>query len=236
MSNLLKVELYKLRRFYPGYFAILVILVTGYVYGDNRILKAVFDAADTTDVAFRYTVHDTSFVFLIATVMALFIGKDFAGRTIGSEVKLGWSRLQIMLSRMIAACIFAVMFHAAYIISAVAGFSASLGFDTSVFSAGNFLWLITVWLQLSAVMSGVVLISFIAGKMSEAVTLTVLYSFVCCNVLRNFLRDGIFIRSCFYFVDNNNMENLAFAAVSAGVTMAVFLTLGALAFHRAEIK
>lgn len=237
MFNLLKVELYKLKKFQFWYLAVLLMFMVGYIYGDNRIGNKVFYVTDTTDVAFSYTVGDTSFVFLIAIVAALFIGKDFSNRTICNEIKLGYSRFQILISRMLVVCVFAVLFHASFVISTVLGFSVVRGFDASVLSVGNALRLLTALVQLIAVLSGVVLISFIAKKMSEAIVISATYAFICCNILRNFYwQNRIFRLTCFYFVDDNSTENLVNAIISAVVTMVIFLTIAAVSFNKADIK
>lgn len=236
MTNLLKVEFYKLKRFWIGYIVMLFMFGVGYVYGDNRIGNRVFRMADNTTKEFSATVSDTSFVFLIAITAALFIGRDFSNRTIGNEIKLGYSRPHILLSRMLAAGAFSILLHVIYIVSALIGFSVVRGFDTSLFSLENFLWLLTVLLQLSAIIGGVVLIAFLVKKVSEAIALSALYAAVCCNILRNFFSTKIFTLSCFCFARDSDLRTLAAAAVSAGVTLLVFLSIAVFAFRKAEIK
>lgn len=236
MTNLLRVEFYKLKRFWIGYIVMLFMFGVGYIYGDNRIGNRVFVMTDHTTEAFSATVSDTSFVFLIAIAAALFIGRDFSNRTIGNEIKLGYSRTHILLSRMLGAGAFSILLHVIYIVAALIGFSVVRGFDTSLFSLENFLWLLTVLLQLAAIISGVVLISFLVKKMSEAIALSALYAAVCCNVLRNFFSTGIFTLSCFCFARDSDLRTLAATAVSAGITLLVFLSIAVFAFRKAEIK
>lgn len=236
MFNLLKVEFYKLKKFQIGYIAVLFMAVMGYLFGDNRMGGKVFEMTDNTAIAFSYVVSDTSFVFLIAIVTALFMGKDFSNRTICNEIKLGHSRFYILFSRTVMVCIFAVLLHVIYIVSTIFGFSVVRGFDTSLFRTENALWLLTVLIQLVAITSGVVLISFTAKKVSEAIVLSALYSLICCNILRNFVSAKIYTMSCFYFVRNSNSENLVYAMTSALVTMIVFLGAAAITFNKAEVK
>lgn len=232
MFNLLKVEFYKLKKFMFGYIALLFMLVIGLTYGGYKLSE--FEV-DTTTI-FAYVINDTSFVFVMALVAALFIGKDFSGHTICNEIKLGYRRFHILLSRMIMVCTFAALLHTIYIISSVLGFVVVQGFDASVFCIANALWLLAVLIQLAAVISGVVLISFLAKKVSEAITLSVMYAFIGCNILRNFTSARIFTLSCFCFVLDNNTENLVFAAISALVTMVIFLAIAVFAFNKADIK
>lgn len=237
MYNLLKVELYKLKKFIFGYVAVFLIFVAGYIFGDNRIGNRVFEMTDNTDLVFSYVISDTSFVFFISIIMAVFIGKDFSNRTICHEIKLGYSRFQILLSRMVVVCAFATLLHVIYVLSAVFGFSVVRGFDISVLSIRNALWFLIVLIQLVAVISGVVLLSFWAKRLSEAIVLSTIYSFVCCNVLRNYLMSSkIFTLSCFCFVQSRTTENLVYATISALVTMFIFLTIAIFSFNKAEVK
>lgn len=236
MYNLLKVELYKLKKFNFGYVAMIFIFVVGYIFGDNRIGNRVFEMTDNTDLVFSCVISDTSFVFFISIIMALFIGKDFSNRTICHEIKLGYSRFQILLSRLFVVCAFAMLLHVIYVLSAVFGFSVVRGFDTSVLSIRNALWLLIVLIQLVAVISGVVLLSFLAKRLSEAIVLSTMYSFICCNILRNFMSSKIFTLSCFCFVQSSTTENLVYATISALVTMFIFLTIAIFSFNKAEVK
>lgn len=235
MINLLKVELYKLKKFKLGYITVIFMLIVGYMYGD-KIGNKFFDTNENTAAVFSHTVCDTSFVFIIALVAALFIGRGFSNRTICNEIKLGYSRFHVLLSKMTAACILAALLHTTYIISTVLGFSIVRGFDASVLSPGNALCLLTVLIQLTAIISGVILISFTTKKMSESIALSAMCAAICCNILRNYMSSKIFTLSCFYFVQDNNEENLVFSGISALVTMLVFLTIAAFAFRKAEIK
>lgn len=236
MFNLLKVECFKLKKFKLGIIAIFSMFVIGYIYGDGRIIKRAFDITDNAAIVFSSVVSDTSFVFLISIIAALFISMDFSNRTICNEIKLGYSRFHILLAKMIMVCIFSVLFHLTFIISTIFGFFVERGLDVSLFRMENVLWLLTVLIQLSAATSGVVLISFMAKRVSEAVALSALYTFIFCNILRNFVHTKIYTLSCFCFVQNNSSENMLFAAISAFITMIVFLAIAAITFNRAEIK
>ncbi|MCM1284328.1 MAG: ABC transporter permease [Roseburia sp.] len=235
MTNLLKVELYKLKNFKFGYIAMIFMFALGYLYGDSRLAALPFDiVADTAEV-FSGAVCDTSLVFIIAIVSALFMGKDFSNHTVCNEIKLGYSRFNVLISRTIVVCGFSVLLHMIYIAATIIGFSFARGFDDSFLCVENVFWLLTVIIQLSAVMCGVVLISFLTRKVSEAIAFSTLYAAICCNILRNFMDTKLFTMSCFCFIQDR-ADNLALAAVTALITMMVFLALAAAAFGKAEIK
>ncbi|MCM1050058.1 MAG: ABC transporter permease [Clostridiales bacterium] len=235
MTNLLKVELYKLKKFKFGYIAMIFMFALGYLYGDSRLAAIPFDIVDDTDTVFSSSVCDTSLIFIISIVSALFMGKDFSNHTICNEIKLGYSRFNVLISRTIVVCAFSVLLHIIYVASVIIGFSFARGFDDSFLCVENVFWLLTVIIQLAAVICGVVLISFLTRKVSETIAFSALYTVLCCNILRNYLDTKLFTMSCFCFIQDRT-ENLALATVIALITMMVFLTAAAVTFRKAEIK
>ena len=232
MFSLLKVEFYKLKKFPFGYIVLLLFLGIGIIGGGY---KFPYSFENTADV-FAANVCDTSLVFTISLAAAFFMGKDFSGRTIDNEIKLGYSRFKILISRMIAACIFAALIHTVWVAANVLSFAAVRGFDSSVLCAENAFWLITVLIQLSAVISGVILITFITRTVAGAIAISSMYVLICCNILRNYTDAKIFTMSPFCFVQNSDLKNLAFAAVGALVTMVVFLMITVFTFNKADVK
>lgn len=235
MHNLLKVELYKLKKFPLGYIAMLFMFVCGYLYGDNRLAQDAFEVTDNTSAIFSYTVCDTSMVFIISIVSALFLGKDFSNHTICNEIKLGYHRFHVLLSRAVVVCAFSGLLHMIYIAATILGFSVVRGFDASLLCIRNALWLLTVLIQLTAIISGVVFVSFLVKRVSEAIAISTLYVFICCNILRNFTDTRFFTLSCFCFVRSSS-ENFVFVAANAFLTMIIFLAIAMCTFKKAEIK
>ena len=232
MFNLLKVEFYKLKKFSFGYIVMLFFLVIGIIGGGYKLS----DICENTADVFAANVCDTSLVLIISLAAAVFMGKDFSSRTIDNEIKLSYSRFEILISRMIAACIFAALIHTAWVAANVLSFAAVRGFDSSVLCVENALWLITVLIQLSAVISGVILITFTARTVAGAIAISSMYVLICCNILRNYTDAKLFTMSPFCFVQNNDSRNLVYAAVNALVTMAVFLIITVFTFNKAEVK
>ena len=232
MFNLLKVEFYKLKKFSFGYIVLLFFLVIGIIGGGYKITD---DFECTADI-FAANVCDTSLVLIISLAAAFFMGKDFSGRTIDNEIKLGFSRFKILISRMIAACIFAALIHTVWIAANVLSFAAVRGFDSSVLCVENAFWLITVLIQLSAVISGVILITFITRTVAGAIAISSMYVLICCNILRNYTDAKIFTMSPFCFVQDNNMENLFYTAIVAFVTLIIFSAAATVIFNRSDVK
>ena len=234
MIRLLKVEFYKLKKFPFGYIVLLLFLVIGVIGGGFKLSKS--KVLEDTAAVFAGTVCDTSLVFAISLAAAYFLGKDFSSRTVNNEIKLGYSRFHILLSKMMVVCIFAAFLHTVWVIANVLSFAAVRGFDSSVLCAENALWMITVWVQLSAVISGVVLITFLTRTVAGAIAISSMYVLVCCNILRNFVNAKIFTMSPFCFAQDPNADNLFFTAVASLVTLIIFSATAAVIFHRADVK
>ncbi len=232
MFNLLKVEFYKLKKFPFGYIVLLFFLVIGIIGGGYKFP----DNVENTEAVFTATVCDTSLVFVISLAAAFFMGKDFSGRTIDNEIKLGYSRFKILLSKMTAVCIFAMFIHTVWVVANVLSFTVVRGFDSSVLCAENAFWLITVLIQLSAIISGVMLITFITRTVAGAIAMSSMYVLICCNILRNYTDAKIFTLSPFCFAQDNNMENLFFTAIVAFVTLIIFSVTATVIFNRSDVK
>lgn len=231
MLNQLKLEFYKLKTFPLLYLAILLMFAAGFPYG---FLK--FENVLNTDAVFSYTVCDTSLLFLISVVSSYFIGADFGSRTITNELKLGYSRLSVILTRAATVYILSILLHFVYIASSIGGFSAAHGFDTSVFHMENMLWFLTVSLQLMAIQSGTVMICFAAKKPLSAISVSVIYTFLFCNALRNLVSNQIFTLSCFCFAQSSDDKLLTPCVFFAIVTSMAFLMISVLIFRKAEVK
>ena len=232
MINLLKVEFYKLKRFPFGYIVLLFFLAIGIIGGGYKLP----DHFENTAAIFAETVCDTSLVLIISLAAAFFMGKDFSGRTIDNEIKLGYSRFKILLSKMMAVCTFAAFIHTVWVAANVLSFAAVRGFDGSVLCMENVFWLITVLIQLSAVLSGVVLITFITRTVAGAIAISSMYVLLCCNILRNYTGAKLFILSPFCFARDNSTENLLYTAIVALVTLIIFSATTAVIFSRSDVK
>lgn len=231
MYNQLKVELYKLKNLPLIYISTVLMVMAGILSGYLQFGNVV-----NTNEVFCYVVCDTSLLFLISIVSAWFVGLDFGNRTIANELKLGYSRFSVISVRMIMVYIMSITLHLSYVFAAVIGFSAANGFDVSVFSGKNAMWLITVILQLMAIESGTVMICFAARKPTGAISISVIYTFAFCNVLRNFTDSRVFTLSCFCFARNSDAGDLMACAVNALIVLTIFTVSAVLVFGKADVK
>lgn len=231
MHNQLIVESYKAKRFVIMYLTAAVLAAAGFFLG----LLKLPENLDTATV-FSFSVCDTSFMFLISLVAAWFVGNDFLNRTVQNEIKAGYSRFSVFMARTITAVVMAILLHLAYVFATVFGFCLKYRFDGSIFSVTDFVWLLVVMLQICATICVVMFIVFALKKVTSGIAVTVVFSFVSCNVLRNFISDSVFRLTCFSLAQTSDSKTLALSAVFAAATIVISLTATHLVFRKAEVK
>ncbi|MBQ9534803.1 MAG: ABC transporter permease [Clostridia bacterium] len=231
MRNQMIIERYKAVRFPILYLAALVAMTMGFFLG---LLK--LPSAWDTAAVFSETVRDTSGFFIYVLVAAWFAGNDFLNRTIHHEIKAGYGRFSIIIARTIPAIAIALLLHLAYIAATVIGFSIKNGLDSSILTVANLVWLLTVMLQICANICIVMLIVFALKKVLSGIAVTVIFTIVSCNVLRNFISDSVFRLTPFSLAQTGDSRTLALSAAVAATVIAVSLTAAYLVFKKAEIK
>ena len=231
MHNQLMIEKYKAERFVIMYLVAAVLAAAGFFLG----LLKLPEYMDTAKI-FSLSVCDTSFMFIISLVAAWFAGNDFQNRTIHNEIKVGYSRFSVFMARTITTVIMAVMLHLTYIFATVLGFAVKYRFDSSIFSMTDFVWLLVVMLQICANICIVMFIVFAIKKVTSGIAVTVVFSFVSCNILRNFISESVFRLTCFSLAQTSDNRTLALSAVFAAAVIIISLTATHFVFRKAEIK
>lgn len=231
MRNQLMIEKYKAVRFPIMYIAAVVLATVDFLLGFLKLTEDV-----NTSTVFSYSLPDTSFMFIISLVAAWFAGNDFMNRTIHNEIKVGYSRFSVILARTITASVMSVLLHLIYVFATVLGFSVRYGFDSSLFTLRNFVWLLVVLLQICADICIVMFIVFALKKITYAIAVTVVFSFAACNVLRNFISKSFFRLTCFSLAQTSDNSTLVLSAVFAIAVIIVSLTATHFVFGKAEIK
>lgn len=231
MYNQLKTERFKAVRFRLVYLAAAVLAASGFFLG----LLKLPDSLNTAKV-YSLSICDTSFMFIIALVAAWFAGNDFLNRTIHNEIKIGYSRFSVIVTRTVTAAQMSALLHMTYVIAAVLGFSVKWGFDSSIFTLTNLMWLFVVLIQICANISIVMFIVFVLKKVTSAIAVTVVFSVVSCNVLRNFISESFFRLTCFSLAQTSDTKTLVLSGIFAITVIIAALTAAHLVFRRAEIK
>ena len=139
-------------------------------------------------------------------------------------------------SVLIAVCAMAVCFHFAYVLFTMIGVGTQIGFHLDGFSVRDIFWCLTVILQITAMQSFIVFIAFLLRKASTAISVSVCFSFITCNILRNFLEGKVFELSCFYFAQDTSGKNLFFTSLFAVIVFGAMTGAAYFVFSRADIK
>lgn len=232
MYNQLKVTFFKFRHFLLFYIAVICMAGFGFSYGFVKIASTGGNIYD----AFMATNSDTSFMFIPALITAWFLGSDFSNRTIHHEITLGYSRWSVLLVRELPVLLSGVILHFAYVFSAVLGVACKNGFSGSLFGIQDVFWCITIVLQLIGLQSIITMITFSCAKAPAAISISVSFTVITCNVLRNFLGGTFFTKTVFYLARDKASETLILTSVVAVITLVVFMVLTYLVFRKKEIK
>lgn len=232
MCNQLRVELFKLRRFWLLYLAVTGMFAAGFSWGYIKLTDVGFSVYD----AFAAANNDTSFVFVLALVAAWFVGNDFSTRTIQHEVTSGHSRWSVLCVRVLPAVLSGIILHCVFVSSTMLGVGVKSGFGGGSFSVRDILWFATILLQLSAVQAIVTFIAFLCAKAPGAIAASVCVIFIGCNVLRNYFDGAFFTRTVFYFAQDSSYGNLGLTGAVAAVTLAASVAFTYLIFRKREIR
>ena len=232
MRNQLSVSFFKICHSWFIYFAVVGMACLGFSHGYCKLAGIGFGLYE----AFAGAICDTSMMFILTLVSAWFIGNDFSNRTIHHEITLGYSRLSILVVRELAAYLFAVVLHFTYIIFTMLGVGIKTGVFTCAFEKQDLLWCLAVIIQLIAMQSIIVLITILCAKATSAIVASVCFTFITCNVLRNFVTGEIFTKSVFCLARNNTSENLSQISLVAVLTWLIVLVLTYIVFRKKDIE
>ena len=241
MSNQIKVQMYKLRRSVVFYLIIAGLFTTCVMFS----LKIINEGTDINGGrALLASISDTSLMFIPALFVSYFIGVDFLNRTIQNEVRIGYNRLSVVLTRGFAALAISVFLYlVSYTlpITIILGI-ANGGFDTG-FSFGQVvIRLVLFCVQLMALQSFSVLFSFVSKNATLGMLISVCFTFLTCNLLRNLFdeNDSLFALTSFYriMMNSSSMMNseILLSFISAIITIMGVLFVTHIAFRRAELK
>lgn len=233
MINQLKVENYKFIRSIFFWLAFAFMACVGIYNGIKWDITA-----HTTDIMipFEQALSDMSFVFMPALFTAWFTGSDFSTRTIQHEITSGASRFAVIISRVLPVVFSGIIFQAAYIVTTVISLGSRIGFDTMIFTPETKLWVLTVVLQMIALESFFIFLSFACCNLYVGLIFSVIMAFTLVNVFRNIFRDVRWYQVSFlHFWENSSRADLITCSVVAAISIAVFIILSYVVFRKREI-
>lgn len=235
MINQLRAERFKLIRNPSVYLAVLIYIIIAFLGCKVTAANPVMRQEQLNAGIFTY-IGDTSVMFLISVVTAWFLGNDFTSRTIHNEIKIGCSRLSVLLSRTIIVYAAAIILHFMNFLTLAAGFWMTIGLEEDFFSAQNLMWLLVVMVQVCGIQSVTVLVVFVTRNVTAAIAISVCSSFVMCNLLRNYWTGKLFTLSCFSLAQDNSWDVLLPSLVYALLIIAVMFVITYYCFKKSDIR
>lgn len=232
MINQLKVEIFKIKRFLAVYLVLIFLAVIGFLSGYSTFAE---DETLTSNTIFSWMAGDTSLMFLYSVISAWFIGIDFSNRTIHNEIKTGFERISIIISREIIVFSTAIIYHITIVGSTIIGFMCKNGFDTDFVNMRNLIWMLVVLLQVITGQNVIVCISFIIKKAVTGVVASLCFSFVAFNVLRNFIDADWFNYSFLSLAQDGSSRTLLISCIYAVVVYVLVSGVTYKLFSRAQI-
>jgi ABC-type transport system involved in multi-copper enzyme maturation permease subunit len=239
MSNQLKVCFYKLRKSLFLYLSALGFFTAAVMVAVKNIFVDKLDISG--QVVLIHSLSDTSLLFIITLFVSYFLGKDFANRTIDNEIRIGYSRWSVLLSRIIVALPFSAILYLFYSVPYALIVGASNGFNGNMKLHEIIIRIVLFALQVMAITSFAVLIVFWCKKSSLGIMLSVCFTVITCNILRNFLDDAVLFRATSFYRIQMNMvkmtsQDIITSFVSAIITIFIVLFATYIIFRKTELK
>ena len=240
MHNQLKLELYKLKRSKFLYLVSFAFIALGIIIGVNSTKMNM--SMVSGKAIFLESISDTSLLFLLSLFICYFIGDDFTNRTIDNEIRVGYSRLSVIIARGIVALPFTVLIYMCYTVTITVCFGIINGFGTEVTIAEMLVRLILFALQVMAVQSFTIFFMFVCRNATLGMMISVCFTFVTCNILRNIFGENnlLFRITSFYRIMMNDKDlttqNIIVSFVSAIATILIMFLLTHIVFQKAELQ
>lgn len=240
MNSQIKVAIIRVKKSMFFYFAIIAFIILAFMSG----LKAVY-VLNTTDSgidAFLEAISDTSLILVLSMLTSYIVGDEFTNRTIDNEIRIGYSRFSIILSRAIVVLPFSLVPYLAYTVTSALILGIANGFSTSFTVAELVIRLLLFLLQLMSIQSMTLFIVFVCKKASLGMMVSVGFSFITCNILRNFFEDGgVFFRyTSFYRIMTNrtmmDWQDILRSFILAVGTVIIMVCITYFVFRKAELK
>jgi len=234
----LKVEFYKLRTSVVFYLMSALFVILGIT---NGIIKFIPLKQSWNDI-FSDTISDTSLMFVLTLFVGYFVGNDLSNRTILNEIRVGHKRKFIILARGLVVLPAVALFHLFYVFSGTLTVGIANGFETEISVQSMIVKSVLVVFQIMAVQCFAFLIIFICKKSSLGIIISVCFTVIVCNILRNFLGEEnvLFRLTSFYRIMTNNqpmaINEILVSFTSAIVTLLLVFCLTYTVFRKADLS
>ncbi|MGL6197482.1 MAG: hypothetical protein ACRC3H_00975 [Lachnospiraceae bacterium] len=240
MNNQIKVEVVKVKSSFYFYLTILAFIVFGLMYSITMVYIRKLDFSGSNVLI--STMSDTSLIFALSMFTSYFMGNQFTHRTLDNEIRIGYSRVSVVLSKAMVILPLSVFPYLAYSITCILVVTPVNGFgsDTSILNA-IILFILFIF-QLMSIQSFTFFIMFCCKKASLGMMLSTAFTVITCNFLRNILEEGelLFRYTSFHRIMMNSQsmtsQDIFISYLSAIATLLLMVYATYIVFRKAELK
>ena len=239
MNNQIKVILYKLIKSKALYITALFYALLGVWSSLGPIL---YDGvAWTAQYGFLLFISSRNTLIISAIFAAYMLGKDFSNRTINNEVRIGYSRLSIILSRAIVILPATAILYFFTLIPCIIIFGVYNGFGFDTFIPVLLLRLVLFLVQTISVTVFALLFVFWTKKAAAGLIACFVFNVITDPHTFMFLENSfIFKLTSFYRIYMNNTDlmtsDIIISFISAILTITGVLIATYFIFRKAELK
>lgn len=243
MINLLKLETYKLKHSRSFLFitAAVIVFEIFYVVNNGSLIGAE---------AFKHSMYDVSTTVLLGAVFTgLFVGSDFADRTINQAVTAGYSRLNILISKSIVFYLSVEIITIVYPLTSVIINTCFNGWGEE-FTIVSLLYVIRTVLLRFVIDAGCaslwLLIAFIFKDVGKTISVSMIIFVVGAGALTILSKKNAAAQFIYTLTANSQARiivnkavtsyNILFTCLSNLIMIVLFCSISYIIFRRAELK
>ena len=228
-------------------FYFLAFAVMGVFSAMNIIKQILIDGTTSTgSEVFVQTLEDSSLLFALSVFVGCIIGSEFTNRTIDNEVRTGYSRFSVLISRAIVILPLSVVPYYLHVAMSTVSVVIVNGFGSSMSAVDMLIRFAVFSLQVMSIQGVTLLIMFACKKPFSGIIICFAVTLITCNILRGFWPDdgGIFKYTNYYRISmteqldintlsvQDNWISFAVAIIALASTVCVTYIV----FRRSELK
>ena len=239
MDNQIRVVLLKLIKSKALYITVLLYTLLGVWSSLGPIL---YDGMDwTAQYGFLLFISSRNTLIISAIFAAYMLGKDFSNRTINNEIRIGYSRLSVILSRAVVILPTTAILYFFTLIPCIIIFGVYNGFGFYIAIPVLILRLVLFLIQTISITVFSMLFVFWTKKTAAGLIACLVFNIITDPHTFMFLESSYLFRlTSFYRIYMNNTELIAFdiiiSFISAIFTIACVLFATYVVFRKAELK
>lgn len=182
-----------------------------------------------------YSFGNVDFLTVGSLCAAWFLGAQFHDKTLQNEIKLGYSRGSILITRYLFSCLIAIAIHIAWSTGSILGYLLKYETDFSLLNPQHYFWIALILFKIAAIQSITFFTVCCIRKTLPAILASALFTFFFCNFMKFFSQSKIFTYSCFSFAEYREQQAMGVSLIYTFTFGFFVLGFTYLLFCRADI-